>query len=76
MKIGEPVFIYTSVCHGVRAVKPPVVMPQGRRVSAFGQAPDPEGQVTGLGKFRCGECHKPCKVTRSRNQKQEPVASE
>lgn len=66
---GEPVFIYTSVCHSVRATKTPVTMPQGRAIGGFGSSPDPEGQVQGLGHFRCTQCNKPCKVTRMRNDK-------
>jgi hypothetical protein len=64
-KLGEPIFLYSSVCHNVRATKEPLVMDAGRAIGGFGISP--ETTATGLGRFRCGECGKPCSVTRTRN---------
>lgn len=58
VKSGEPVFVYTSVCHKVRATKVPLV-----KVGL-----EEAKEATGMGKFRCTECNKPCKCTRSKNK--------
>lgn len=57
VRLGEPVFAYTSVCHGARATKTPLLK------VGLEEAKD----TTGMGKFRCTECNKPCKCTRSKN---------
>lgn len=73
VKLGEPVFLYFSVCHNAKATKEPLQMPAGNRVGAFGAAPEAEGS---LGGWRCSQCNKPCKCTRTRNTpKTEEVAS-
>lgn len=74
IKHGEPVFLYFSVCHNVRATKEPLVMDGGRAIGGLGAAP--ETTATGLGHFRCSQCGKPCKCTRTRNTpKTEEVAA-
>jgi hypothetical protein len=60
----EPVFIYTSVCCKAQATKEPCVMPKGKGIGGFGSKP--EGEAT-LGSFRCSQCRRPAKVTRSLN---------
>lgn len=51
-KVAGAVFVYTSVCCGKAAKKPALVA-----------TPEKEGT---LGHWRCTNCERPCKVTRSR----------
>jgi hypothetical protein len=61
---AEPVFLYTSMCCKSPATKEPCVMPKGKGIGGFGSKP--EGEMT-LGSFRCTQCRRPAKVTRSLN---------
>lgn len=54
---GEPVYTYTSACCGAQAIKPPCIN-VGMRSK--------ESETQGLGTFRCGGCHKICKVGRTK----------
>lgn len=57
---GEPVFLYTSACCGVQAIKLPCAN-VGMRSK--------EAETQGLGTFRCSSCHKACKCGRTKNGK-------
>jgi hypothetical protein len=59
-----PVFLYTSTCHQAPATKGALEMPKGVGVKGFGEKPEAEGS---LGSWRCSQCNRPCKVTRSSN---------
>jgi hypothetical protein len=48
----EPVFVYTSACCGVKAVKPALL-----------KTPEAEGT---LGSWRCSGCGKSCKCSRAK----------
>jgi hypothetical protein len=53
-KLDAPMFLYFSVCCNVKASKPALL-----------KTPEAEGT---LGKFRCGNCDKRCKVQRIKCQ--------
>lgn len=63
---------YLSVCCKAQANKPACEMPKGKGVGAYVGA-KPEGDAT-LGKFRCSQCHKKCKVTVQVRPQQEALA--
>jgi hypothetical protein len=59
VKEKNPKFLYISDCCQVQATKEPCERSNDERKSKeYGEAT--------LGKWRCGQCHKPCKV-RTRN---------
>lgn len=58
--IKDAKFLYFSACHNVIAKKPSVTE----------SARENEGKGT-LGSWRCSDCNKPCKVTRTKNEKPE-----
>jgi hypothetical protein len=60
--LGEPVFIYTSVCHGVRANKKPCI------VDVATQFSDRNKAEHSLGSWNCTFCRKKCSVTRKKNE--------
>jgi hypothetical protein len=61
-KLGEPVFVYTSVCHGVRANKKPCVIDDATQFA------DRNKSEHSLGTWNCTLCRKACKVTRKPNK--------
>lgn len=63
-KVGDPVFNYTSLCCSARAMKQPLVMPTDKAVGGFGAAPE-EREGT-LGSWRCSNCGKTCKCSRTK----------
>jgi hypothetical protein len=54
--VTNPMFHYFSVCCNVQAEKRACV-----------RVPVKERETNSLGKFRCGQCHKRCKVQRRKN---------
>jgi hypothetical protein len=64
--IGEPKFLYFSLCHN-RQAKKPALRAVGSVSRSLGAAPDTSEQTEGLGGWRCGDCGKPCEVTRTKN---------
>jgi len=67
--VKDAVFAYFSKCCNEIAEKPAVTMPKGKGIGRVVGA-KPEGDAT-LGKWRCGKCHKKCKVTRAAKAVQE-----
>ena len=70
----EPVFLYLSMCHGLQATKPAcaTVPKAAKSKKRAGSERTPE--YASLGSWSCGECGKPCKVTRvNRPVKEAPV---
>lgn len=72
-KKHNSVFNYTSTCCSAPADKPPCAIEKGQRVKAYLGA-KPEGDSS-LGSFRCTQCRKPCKVTRSLNKTEKAQAA-
>lgn len=63
----KAVFTYVSQCCNTPATKPPLVAPKvdtSKKVNGLAPMED----CGGLGKFRCSNCKKRCKVTPHRNQ--------
>ncbi len=63
----RPFNIYISQCCNVPATKPPLTVPnveQSKKVNGLAPMED----CGGLGKFRCSNCRKRCKVTPHRNK--------
>lgn len=58
-------FVYLSVCHNVQANKAPLTMPADNRIGKLGSSPK-DADEQGLGGWRCGQCKRPCKVTRTK----------
>ena len=56
----QSVNIYLSVCCKAQAEKPACAMPRGKGIGSYLGA-KPEGEAS-LGKFRCTQCRKKCKV--------------
>ena len=61
---GKPVFNCTSVCCGVAALKKPLLVDYDKEFK------DREGH---LGSWRCSNCKKKAKVTRTKVKAEEPV---
>jgi|WetSurMetagenome_2_1015567.scaffolds.fasta_scaffold603063_2 hypothetical protein len=60
-KVAGAVFVYTSVCCGKPAKKPALVWtPEDRAARKYSEG--------SLGHWRCSNCERPCKVTRSRKE--------
>lgn len=70
--VGNPAFVYASVCCNAVAEKPACVsygsvttrIPGGLNTVTVARGKESETQ--GLGSWRCGQCRKPCSVTRSK----------
>ncbi len=62
--IRNPVFNYTSTCCSAPAEKPPCATEVGQVTGVYlGSKPTGESS---LGTFRCTQCRKPARVTRSK----------
>jgi hypothetical protein len=62
VKLGKPVFTYTSTCCSVPATKTPCKF--------VGKDSD-EAKTQSLGSWRCPQCGKPCSCTRSKAEAEE-----
>jgi len=74
----EPKFLYLSTCCQVQANKPACVKPksQPKKKGKKGKGEQKAPEFATLGKWRCGNCGKPCKVTVSvRPPKEEKVTN-
>ena len=69
----QEVFIYTSVCCGVRAEKPALVKVRPAPKSK-GKRRENEAEPTGLGHWSCTQCGRAAKVVRSKPAKEEANA--
>jgi hypothetical protein len=66
--VTDAVFVYVSACHSAQAKKAALTMPDGVGIGReLGHVPKTEN-IQGLGGWRCSECNRPCKVSRSRKQ--------
>ena len=59
----ESVNIYTSTCCGVPATKPPCIKPKAQAKAKKGKGREKAPEFATLGRWRCGQCGKPCKVS-------------
>lgn len=64
----ESVYIYTSMCCGVPATKPACLKPKAQpkpkgKKGKRGEQKEKAPEFATLGKWRCGNCGKPCKVS-------------
>jgi hypothetical protein len=65
INLKDAKFVYASVCCNAVGQKPSCTMPQGKGIGQHLGA-IPEGDAT-LGSWKCSNCKKPCKVTRTPN---------
>ena len=64
----EPKFLYLSTCCQVQGTKPPCVKPKAQPKAKKGKGKrgeqrDKAPEFSTLGRWRCGNCGKPCKVS-------------
>ncbi len=66
VNVKDAVYIYTSICCTAPASKPACAVDRGHKVGRF-LGDKPEGEAT-LGGWRCGDCKKPCSVSRHKKE--------
>lgn len=71
-RVGNPVFVYVSVCCNTVAEKPAcqsfgsMTTRIAGTLNTVTTARGKESEMQGLGSWRCTTCRKPCSVTRSK----------
>ena len=74
----ESVNIYLSTCCQIPATKPACVKPkaQPKKKGKKGKGEQKAPEFSTLGKWRCGNCNKPCTVTVSLRPPKQEAANE